>query len=357
MPRSQSTNKKNKLKTNKKKTNKKINKLLNNIASVLVDKVDTVDVVVNTVANVVKETKKHHQKHKHKLSTDLNIHLSVPRVRNHLDKRNINADIEKACNEIRSLHLDGKECSYSDDTTNLLNRSYMEKKYKPDKSTTVDNKLELVSKLRKRFSNTSSVCLTICLDYVIQELVRDAMITAKEQKKSIIRVNHVVNDRLKYNKVYNLVKKLPAVVEAAEPVEAVETVDAVEAVESVEAVEVVEPVELDEPVELVEHSSYSGFEFYVNNICKYVKNGLTQLDEKYNSIRVSKDIRKFCSDVVIQLIGFFSPLILLSMENANVKTINDSIIRFVFEFFLHINDDRNSGLLEFLDSKMVLYNQ
>ena len=147
MPRSQS-NKKNNKKTNRKKTNKKINKLLNNAASVVVDTV--VDKVTDTV---VKETKKH--QHKHKLSTDLNIHLSVPRVRNHLDKRNINADIEKACNEIRSLHLDGKECSYSDNTTNLLNRSYMEKKYKPDNSTTVDDKLEFVSKLRKRFSNTS----------------------------------------------------------------------------------------------------------------------------------------------------------------------------------------------------------
>jgi histone H3/H4 len=288
------------------------------------------------------------------ISKLIGINLSVSRVRKHVDKNNVNSDIEAACAELKALINQEKEgkkvdlntVSYA--TVALVDKAYLTiydvrkakyeslkkrlsdsnasgdaKKLKgleafPTKTETLSEKVDYVSKLRCRFSNDASVVLSSALDYVVQDLVRTAMINARTLGKAIIQVQHVVQGDFSSVGVYPLVSQLGVVQKALHT--------------GGESVEVEADEKADVPEEDCEEKNGSTFEFYINLICKSVKATLVAEDETYQPIRISKHIRKFCSDVVIQLIERISPLIKLYASTAKVKTVNDDVIEFIFKF-------------------------
>jgi histone H3/H4 len=99
----------------------------------------------------------------------------------------------------------------------------------------------------------------------------------------------------------------------------------------------------------------STFEFYINLICKNVKSKLVETDESFTPIRISKHIRKFCSDVVIQLIERISPLIKLYASTAKVKTVNDDVIKFIIKFLLIDAGKCPEGFNTFMQERLDVY--
>jgi hypothetical protein len=278
------------------------------------------------------------------------INLSVSRVRTRIDKSNVNVDVENAVSNLKACRTaaasGGAALAEGKQTKAMVARAYSEvyderkKTYDthlaklkaskdkadaiklknlppfPVRTNTLDEKIEFVSKLRCRFSNNASVVLSSGLDYVTQELVQLAMINARKVGKAIITVDHMVGDGFTGLDVYPLVCNLPVVKAAMAKNE-----PAGDANEAVEA-------------EQVEDHTGSSFEFYVNIICKAVKSRLVAKNETFTPIRISKPIRKFCSDIVIELINRMSPLVKLYAGTSKLKTVNDAVIQFVFKFLL-----------------------
>lgn len=329
-----------------------------------------------------------------KISKLIGINLSVSRVRKYIDKGNINKDVEQACSELKKIVSDAKKSEVdgvafvapvlSELTTGLVSKAYSlvydDKRLKydalklkleassdeadkerlkllepfPVQSNLPEEQLELLSKLRCRFSNDASVLLASGIDYVIQHLVRSAMVNVKNAHKAIIQIRHIVDDNLAESSIYPLIGKLRVVQDYIKQCRVVNVADAVESVEVVEAVDAVE----DDSVDSVEeHAENSTFEFYINLICKHVKATLVAEDESYSSIRISKHIRKFCSTIVIQLIERLAPLIKLYISNTKVKTINDGTIRFIINFIMTDDGVDSTELISFMDEKLALYHQ
>jgi len=253
-----------------------------------------------------------------KVSKATKTQLSIPRVRKFIDKCGINKEIELACVELKS---DSK--TLSSHTSNLVSTAY-EQVYVPrlekfkngklkefkEKTESVAEKIEFVSKMRYRFSGDSVHTLTSVLDIVVSDILKLAMKETIDKKKAIIQVSHVNVEELAKLPTYPLIKNLPII----------STLNDV-------APEVSEP-------EDNKSQSETSFEFYVNAICKNLRDTIAQSSPDYSSIRVSKAIRKFCSDLVIQLIDRVIPLLKLYMKSNNTKTINTNIVKFIFQYIL-----------------------
>lgn len=329
------------------------------------------------VANEAKEAEK--KSSRQQISKLIGINLSVSRVRKHVDKNNVNADIEAACTELKALieqEKEGKKVdlkTVSEATVSLVDKAYLtiydvrkakhdalkkrlgssktagdSKKLKgleafPAKTETLSEKVDYVSKLRCRFSNDASVVLSSALDYVVQDLVRTAMVNARTLGKAIIQVQHVVQGDFSSVGVYPLVRQLDVVQKALHVGDEVAEGD--------------EDEKADVPEEDDDEKNGSTFEFYINLICKNVKTTLVAEDETYQPIRISKHIRKFCSDVVIQLIERISPLIKLYANTAKVKTVNDDVIKFIFKFLLLDDGGCTDEFCTFIQERLRVYRE
>ena len=316
------------------------------------------------------------------ISKLIGINLSVSRVRKHVDKCNVNADIESACTELKALleqEKGGKKVDLkkiSKETASLIDKAYetiydvrkakhdaMKKKLTGSKNAAdikklkdlevftnktgkLSEKIEYVSKLRCRFSNDASVVLSSVLDYVVQNLVRVAMVNARTHGKAIIQVSHIVQGDFDKIEVYPLVRQLEAVQKAMRAGEEADEEEDIEGTEVVNA-------EADEE----DDKNGSSFEFYVNLICKGVKDKLVESEEQYQPIRISKNIRKFCSDVVVQLIERISPLIKLYATTAKVKTVNDEVIKFVFKFLMLDAGGCPKEFCKFIEERLKIYKE
>jgi hypothetical protein len=305
----------------------------------------------------------------------IGINLSVSRVRKYVDKNNVNREVEAACQELRNAIATSKDKSFdreslSESTKGMIAKAYSQiyeqrlaknnatrerltksgsaedaKKLKElkfhTKTETLEEALEYVSKLRCRFSNNSAVVLSSVLDYVVQDIVRTAMIQARSQGKAIIQISHVANDTFNLMSTYPLVSQLPVVEEAMRT----DVADSEDADESA-----AEPAE-----ESTNDPRDTTFEFYVNLICKSVKAQLVSKDEQYAPVRISKYIRKFCSDVVIQLIERLSPLIVLYASTTGIKTIGDEVIMFWVKALLMDAGVDSTDLFEFVHERLESY--
>jgi histone H3/H4 len=340
------------------------------------------DTKKNVKVVVTKEAKEDENKSsRQQISKLIGINLSVSRVRKHVDKNNVNADIEAACTELKALieqEKEGKKVdlkTMSEATVSLVDKAYLtiydvrkakhdalkkrlgdsktagdSKKLKgleafPAKTGTLSEKVDYVSKLRCRFSNDASVVLSSALDYVVQDLVRTAMVNARELGKAIIQVQHVVQGDFSAVSVYPLVHKLEVVQKA------------LHVGDEVFEAEAEDEDKADVPEEDDDEKNSSTFEFYINLICKNVKAILVAEDETYQPIRISKHIRKFCSDVVIQLIERISPLIKLYANTAKVKTVNDDVIKFIFKFLLLDAGGCPDGFCTFMQERLRVYRE
>jgi|NOAtaT_5_FD_contig_121_389237_length_2187_multi_4_in_0_out_0_1 hypothetical protein len=77
------------------------------------------------------------------------------------------------------------------------------------------------------------------------------------------------------------------------------------------------------------------FQFYVGKVCRRVLDDrIAAGDTSATDIRVSNNLKKFLSDLIIDFITRITPLAMLLMESKNIKTINENIILTVVQFLL-----------------------
>jgi hypothetical protein len=311
-------------------------------------------------------------------SKAIGISLSTSRVRKHVDKFCVNADVEAACAELKVLGDKGDVNTLSQSTKDIVAKAYATvydprktkhdalvarlktsklpadaKKLKglgafPVRTNSVEEQQDYAGKLRWRFSQDSSVVLASALDYVIQDIVRTAMVNAHGMGKAIIQVNHVVQGDFSSSSMYPLINQLKVVQDALHATD----VDEKEKEKEKDEVDTEEPEEDDDDGD---KNKTAHFRFYINLICKSVKARLVAEDESYSSIRISQGIREFGSDVVTQLIQRISPLIKLYASTAKIKTVSDDVISFIFKFLLTDSGGCPAGFCGFMQERVALY--
>ena len=332
------------------------------------------DGVKQVKSKPVKEEVKTSTESRKNVSSSAGINLSVPRVRRHVDKGNINQHIEKACVEIKGLSADATSTvdinTLSNDTKKIVEQAYSEvyehRKKKNDviidklknskkpedvkkvdmlnkslvKPTTISDVVDMISKMRCRFSTCSTIVLSSALDYVITQLITNSMYNVQSDGKAIIQISHMLNENVKKLDVYPLIHNLDTVQKNSTTHQQEERVD---------------DGNNENENENESNDNSANFKFYVNLIYKSVKNGLVESDDKYKNIRISKDISKLCSDIVIELIERMSPLIVLYTNTNNVKTVNDDTIKFILNFIMTDAGGNSTALNGAMEKSLGMY--
>ena len=335
------------------------------------------------------------------------INISSARVRRHLDKMNMNRELDTllkplkcelvADAQAKKALTDGFEVEQVMEEQVKTNDKGKEVKVKVPKAVNkplseerklqlqaqvdafaprlkeVTDKVVALSKEKIRFSSDAPAVLSITFDELIQQLLEHAMDRVLLADKKIIQISHLHEEGVDKLPLYPLVKTLPSWTRVADEFaktateaslaaaynsaysqaerdfrkkyasllsarkkKAPKTVDApaAEPVPEAAAQPVVPPADPVEAVEqpeeqhdVEEDHSEDGkdkttFNFYVNNACRK----LIKLNDRYKKVRVSTDIRKYLSTLLIELVTRLSTLIKLTTDTMKVKTVNKTPI-------------------------------
>jgi hypothetical protein len=175
---------------------------------------------------------------------------------------------------------------------------------------------------RIRFSNDVPWILSIVCDELIKQLLEHAMDRVLLADKKIIQVSHMHEEGVDKLTLYPLVANLRL---WKNPPEAPLKKNAKKGAAMPQNVPAPEPVE---------HDKYP-FKYYVAEICANLispevtgaDGKVTKQDNgKYAVVRVSEHIKKYCSDLLVQLLERLAPLVQLKLEAMNVKTITNTAI-------------------------------
>jgi hypothetical protein len=214
-----------------------------------------------------------------------------------------------------------------------------------------------LSRERTRFSNESSVVLSIICNEIISQCADHTMNRALAAKKKIIQVAHLHADGVEKLPLYPLISTLPTFRETAERLSKAASdkkiADDLAAARSQAekdfrkkhnvkvpkrkkvavadttdgpAAEAAEPEIASEEVV----DSKTSFKFYVHLVCKE----LVRQNEAYKTIRVSTEIRSYLSDMLVEFIERIAPLVQLVADTMNIKTVNDVAIMHTIESLL-----------------------
>ena len=122
-------------------------------------------------------------------------------------------------------------------------------------------------------------------------------------------------------------------------------------------------VDVDEDEDGDETARKFGFDFYINLLCKDVKEAMTDEDAPegtvdYKDIRVSTDIKRFLSNLIKEFIHRVAPQIRLYMDYKEAKTVSYGMIETVLKSILmdsYVPDE--NGVVEFNDTHKNLFDE
>ncbi len=258
----------------------------------------------------------------------------------------------------------------------------------PRKPTKYSDEIMLLSKSRIRFAKETPplVAATICA--ALQELIAFGMHNALAQERKILLVRHLLNsgyEKLQLSCFYNYLpifkyakaaeltrqerevrereeRKAKKRAEVAAEKEARETererdetlnglqLDPLDPRERLVTGSVTEPVTITEPDhhddedldtdDEDEEDDGRSFEHYVRQVCYNVMNQKIESGPKtnkvYNSIRISHEVRKFGSQLIIDFIKRLCPLLRGQIQTMEVKTVSPEVVtqitNFMFEY-------------------------
>lgn len=166
--------------------------------------------------------------------------------------------------------------------------------------------IDLISKLRVRFSANSKVLLTAFIEYLIRQIIANGVYCCMTDGKKIIKLRHALDtskdDFETRCPLFSLIYNLHVYREALPKIKN-------------EAYNAENLVEYDD-------SQYH-FRFYIIEICKDVKRRMLPDGGKTS---ISKDLKNFCSRVAIELIVRIGLMLHEEINMRNVKTVNDDLI-------------------------------
>lgn len=291
----------------------------------------------------------------------ISVNISPARVRRHLDKMNLNLEIDTKIAELKlaaAPHAAALAAlnALGEDATDITRATAQDAvdALTPE-AAVIASKIAALSRERTRFSNEASITLSIVLDYMIQQLARHTMVCVLDAKMKIIKVCHVHNADVEKLSLAPLFRTLPLFVATRDTInklaydsatkahdanllaqaeknfkkkyaitiktfgnsEVTESTTEVSETAIATDVEVTEGTEVTETTEEVD--SKTSFRFYVHQVCKEV----SKSDPKFKSIRVSTEIRNYFSDLVVEFIKRVAPLIHETANSMKNKTVSD----------------------------------
>lgn len=215
-------------------------------------------------------------------------------------------------------------------------------------------KMDALSRERERFSSSAPTVLSIVCDEIVRQLVSHTIESAINDDRKIILNRHMHCEGVEKLSLYKLVKDLPSFKRGAELyAESLEQKREEELKKAIRTeswrdfrtrynqslarkkkvpamvLPIKAPELAAEPVVAEEHvddeldlNNKSSFVFYVVRECKSITNS----NKAYNGIRISTEIKKYLSDILIEFIRKMSTQVYLTTDAMTRKTVNKNAI-------------------------------
>lgn len=317
-------------------------------------KVEQVDVKAVDVKKVDSGTQKQERKQKSKQNGLL---MSVPRVRKFMDRYGVNKHYDKIVDVLiksktESVTLSAEEKDTIEQAYKLVYTPRLEryneyqsklsagtitsghKKYKSvvnfkPRTDSVEEKVDVVNKLKYRFSSSSTVALSAVLEYITHGIVKSAIMSTIVSEKSIVTIHSLFSD-ISDKSWFPILK------------------DTEEFKKFNLSAQVEDKVEEDSK----EDDKETSLDFCINTIFKSVKTKLLETDKKYENVKIGKKFREFCSQLLLQLISRYNCLFKLCTEYNKCKTITDDTVLFVTRMLMVDSGVSDPLVLPFVYSKL-----
>ena len=248
------------------------------------------------------------------------------RIKNYISKEKLNKAVDEIIQKLKTSDANvDLNTLLSEDLQSKLGSVIKQKEEKGEEININSLAMDLLSKQKYKFSNTSFKVLSVFLDMLIEEITLNVMDEIVKNKKSIINLKYVFTNNVS-SPLYKVYSTLPTYIaeQAALNKSSEETVD-----EHVD-----EPS--DEPLEESsdEVSTHSiNFEFYIRKIC----NKLKKNKEEYSKIKVSNNYQKFCSNLILEFLDRVAPMTTIILEVMTTKTITNLVFSTIIKLQLYDN--------------------
>ncbi len=274
--------------------------------------------VVKTVDSTSNETNVEdtvsHDDVEHNDETDTRFIIPSSRIKNYVNKEKLNKELDQLIEKVKK-NEGSLDSLVSEEVQKKVGNILKEKEEKGEQNIDINSvTVDVLSKQRFKFSNTSFKVLSVFSDMMIEEITQYAMAELIKNKKSIINSKYVFNDEIKNGRLYKIYSSLPtftafqasidAVVEEEAPVE-----NGVE-----EATEQVADM-------AVSHEKKINFEFYIKRICNKIK----MSNDDFSNVKVSEKYQKFCSRLILDFLDRVAPLAKIILEVMTTKTITNLV--------------------------------
>lgn len=262
------------------------------------------------------------------------------------------------------------------------------------KVTPYSREIELLSKMRIRFSKDSSFRTAATICHAMHELMEYGMEVALRQNRRIVKQNHVLEPGYENLSLSCLYTKLSVFKEAlaAERQQAIQARedkerrerekqaakakskedDSKEVTDTVVAVDVADTKTVKEEPDAKddeESGDESGdeddededegvldFKHYIRQVCFNIIEQRKVSNPEYDSIRISQQIKDFGSNLVIAFIQDLCPLLQGEIAIMKVRTISPTVVKHVIDFHLMINGVDTKNVDATIADKIVKYN-
>lgn len=199
-----------------------------------------------------------------------------------------------------------------------------------------------ISRNRKRFARDSYYAIATIIQEVIHEHLVCAMDVVLDCEKKIVGPDFCVTDAVQSTKYYCLIANMKTF---RETYEKAKPKDEEEEAEN-------ENEDEDEPAEDAPEEHTRGFQFYVEKIGKSITNS-GEKRGKYSVIRLSKGLKKYCSNLIIDMLQGLAGSLEQFLELKGAKTINADLIKTVFAGLMTYNHADAEGLIKIVDDKLA----
>lgn len=259
---------------------------------------------------------------------DQSSYIPSSRIKNYISKEKLNKHIDSIIAKLKDTESAVDLNSLlSEDLQSKLGSVIKQKEEKQEEININTLAVELLSKQKFKFSNTSFKVLSVFLDLLVEDITLNVMDEIIKNKKSIINLKYVFSGRTD-SPLYEIYSTLPTYVSESSALS--KSTQEVE-----ETAEVTEETSEEEPTEPAEDvpSHTINFEFYVRKIC----NKLKKNKEEYSKIKVSNNYQKFCSNLILEFLDRVAPMTTIVLEVMTTKTITNLVFETILKLQLYNN--------------------
>lgn len=245
------------------------------------------------------------------------------RIKNYISREKLNKDFDQLIEKIKKKdpNLDLKSLLNVQQQSQLGN--LIKKKEENKESFDInDLVVDIISKQKYKFSNTSFKVLSVFLDTMVEEITQHAMEELVKNKKAIVNTKYVYLNENPNSPLFKIYSNLPTYINELNNLK--------KAAEPVEETNEEETSEQTEQQESKENLKNINFEFYIRKVC----NKLKTTKEEFASLKVSERYQKFCSNLILDFLDKTIPMIVLLLEVMTTKTITDLVFETIIKLQL-----------------------